>query len=143
MVNVSVPPTVTLPDILMPLARLMTRLLSVTAGKLVAAPVPLKVISEEDPPVRVPLVTDIAPSRVRVFAPIEKAPVVNASVPETVALEFKATPLELLIVKLLRAVTLEGIATELELPPKTKLELDVVDRLAAVPAIAGPFNVRV
>jgi hypothetical protein len=44
---------------------------------------------------------------------------------------------------LLRAVTLEGIATELELPPKTKLEDDVVDRFVAVPAIAGPLRVRV
>ena len=72
-----------------------------------------------------------------------RAPVVSVSVPESVASEFRVTPLELLIVKLLRAVTLEGIPTPLELPPKTRVELDVVDRLVTVPAIAGPFNVRV
>ena len=66
LVRVSVPPTVTLPDMLMPFARLMVRLFNVTAGRLVAALAPEKVILELAPPVRVPLLTETAPSSVSV-----------------------------------------------------------------------------
>ena len=142
-VRVRVPPTVTLPAMLIPLPLLMTRLLKVTAGSVVAAPDPVKVMLELSPPVRVPLVTVTAPSRVRVLVPMDRAPLVKVRVPEIVALELRVTPLELLIVRLLRAVTLLGIATDVELPPKTRLEDDVVVMLAAVPAIAGPLSVRV
>ena len=77
------------------------------------------------------------------FAPIDSAPLVKLSVPEMVRFEFKLTPFVLLTVKLLRAVTPLGINTPLEEPPKTRLEEDVVDRLATIPAIAGPSSSRV
>ena len=83
------------------------------------------------------------PSSSRVFTPTENTPLVRVSVPAMVRLEFKLTPFVLLIVRLLRAVTLLGIVTELEEPPKTRLEADVVDRLVGVPAIAGPSSSRV
>ena len=60
-----------------------------------------------------------------------------------VGLLFNVTPLELLMVRLFNAVTLLGMLTPVELPPKDKLEDDVVDRLAGVPAIVGPSSVSV
>ena len=104
---------------------------------------PLKIILEVLPPIRLPDVSETAPLSVSVLAPIESAPLIKLSVPEMVRLEFKLTPLILLIVRLLRAVIFLGINTSLEEPPKTRLEEDVVDKLVAVPAIAGPSNSRV
>jgi hypothetical protein len=60
-----------------------------------------------------------------------------------VGLLFRLTPLLLLIVKLFRAATLDGTATPDELPPNTRLDDDVVDKFEGVPAIGGPFSVRV
>src|SRR5688572_10559852 len=80
---------------------------------------------------------------VRMFAPVVSRPLVSVSVPLTVGLLFRVTPLALLIVRLFKAVTLLGILTPTALPPKTRLEAAVVARLAGVPAIAGPLSVRV
>ncbi len=70
-------------------------------------------------------------------------PLVKVSVPLMVGLLFNVTPLLLLIVRPLNAVTLLGTLTPRALPPKTRLEEDVVDKLAGVPAIVGPFSVSV
>ena len=53
------------------------------------------------------------------------------------------TPFVLFIVRLFKTVTLLGMFTPLELPPKTRLEEDVVDKLVGVPAIVRPSNSRV
>jgi hypothetical protein len=44
---------------------------------------------------------------------------------------------------LVRFVTLLGIETPAEDPPKDKLDEAIVDKLVGVPAIEGPFSVRV
>ena len=77
LVKARVPPTLTEPPRLMPLARLRVRLLSSTAGKVVVAPLPPIMIFEELPPVNVPAEVVMDPFKVKVFAPIEKAPVVK------------------------------------------------------------------
>ena len=64
-------------------------------------------------------------------------------VPLMVGLPVKVTPLTLLIVRLFSAVTLLGILTPVELPPKTRLEDEVVPKFEGVPAIAGPLSVSV
>jgi hypothetical protein len=56
---------------------------------------------------------------------------------------FIVTPFALLIVRLFRLVTLPGILTPAEDPPKDKLDVATVIKLLGVPAIAGPFNVSV
>ena len=106
-VSVSVPSTVTSPPMLIPLARLIMRLFNVTEGSVVEAPLPPKVILEEEPPVREPLVWLIAPFKVRVCAPIDRAPLVKVRVPLTISSAPKLTPLELLIVRLLNVVVEE------------------------------------
>jgi hypothetical protein len=60
-----------------------------------------------------------------------------------VILLFIVTPLELLIVRLCRFATLEGISIPVAEPPKTSNEDAEVTRLEAVPPIAGPFSVKV
>jgi hypothetical protein len=80
-VSVSVPLTVTAPPRLIPFARLSVRLFSVTAGSVVLAPDPPKEIFDVAPPVRLPLVVEIAPLSVSVLAPIESTPLVSVSVP--------------------------------------------------------------
>ena len=52
-------------------------------------------------------------------------------------------PLPLLTVRLLSWVTVLGTLTPGELPPKERLDDDVVDRLVGVPAIVGPFSASV
>ena len=47
------------------------------------------------------------------------------------------------IVRLFNAATLLGTVIPLAVPPKTRLEDEVVPKFAGVPAIAGPFNVSV
>jgi hypothetical protein len=71
------------------------------------------------------------------------AEVPKATVPLIVSAAPKVTPALLLMVRLLSAVTLLGIVTPVELPPNTRLEADVVVKLAGVPAMAGPFSVSV
>jgi hypothetical protein len=51
--------------------------------------------------------------------------------------------LVLVIERSFKAVTLVGIKTPAEVPPKRRLEDDDVVRFAGVPAIVGPFNVSV
>jgi hypothetical protein len=70
----------------------------VTAGS-VSALLPLQVIPEVEPPVNEPLAMEIEPFSVRVWAPIESAPLVNVSAPLTVPDAPRATPLLLLIVR--------------------------------------------
>jgi hypothetical protein len=53
------------------------------------------------------------------------------------------TPFALFIVRLARFATLAGIKTPAEDPPKIKVDVAAVDKLPGVPAIAGPFRVRV
>ena len=64
-------------------------------------------------------------------------------VPPIAILLLDVTPVALETVRLFSAVTFDGIATLVELPPKDKLEAEVVARLVAVPAMTGPFNVNV
>ena len=45
--------------------------------------------------------------------------------------------------RLFNAATLDGIKTPDDVPPNTRLDDDVVERLEGVPAIVGPFKVRV
>src|SRR5258707_32936 len=78
-----------------------------------------------------------------VFAPVVTRPLVSVSVPPTVGLLFSVSPLVLLTVRPLIAVTLLGRFTPDELPPKTSVEEEVVVRFAAVPAMAAPFSVSV
>ena len=40
-------------------------------------------------------------------------------------------------------MTLVGIKTPADVPPKTRLDDDVVERFEGVPAMVGPFKVRV
>jgi hypothetical protein len=49
----------------------------------------------------------------------------------------------LVIERPFNAVTLAGIKTPAEVPPKARLDADVVVRFEGVPAMVGPFNVRV
>ena len=100
LVRVSVPATGTSPPRDMPFDRFIVRLLSVTAGRAVLAPEPPKVMLDVPPPVRVPLLVEMSPLIVKVFAPIESAPLVRVNVPLTVAPEVRVTPALLLIVKL-------------------------------------------
>src|SRR6266567_2469607 len=143
LVRVSVPLTVTAPLRLIPLARLITRLFKVTAGRAVLAPAPLKAMFAEAPPVRLPLVVEMAPLSVSVLAPIESAPLARVSVALMVGLPFNVTPLALLTVRLFNAATLLGTVMLVELPPKERLEEEVVAKLPAVTAIAGPLSVKV
>jgi hypothetical protein len=50
----NVPPTLTLPAMFMPFARFIVKSFKVTAGKIVAAPVPPNTMFDVTPPVRVP-----------------------------------------------------------------------------------------
>jgi hypothetical protein len=83
------------------------------------------------------------PLRVRELAPIGNVPDVRVKVPFNVSELFAVTPFALFIVRLFKEVTLEGIDIPAELPPKTRLDVEVVDKLVGVPAIAGPLIVRV
>jgi len=56
---------------------------------------------------------------------------------------FIVTPFILFIERLFRLITLAGIETPADEPPKERLEEELVAKLPGVPAIAGPFNVSV
>jgi len=64
-------------------------------------------------------------------------------VPATSKLAVKVTPDGLLMVRLLRFATLDGVETPVDDPPNTRLEDEDVVRFDGVPAIVGPFSVRV
>jgi hypothetical protein len=119
---------------------LTVRLFRVTPGKL-AAPAPPIIIFEVAPPTSVPQF--IMPLSVIVFAPIDNPAPVGLNVPDIVGELCKVTILVLVIERPFKATMLVGIKTPAEVPPKTRLEAAVVIRFEGVPAIAGPFNVRV
>jgi hypothetical protein len=81
----------------------------------------------------------------RIFGPACKMPLVRVKTPPAarVMLLFMATPFALFIARFARSVTFAGIKTPDEVPPKTMEEETVAERFTGVPAIAGPFNVRV
>ena len=137
-VRVRVPPTVTFPHNVT--ALLIVRLFNVTPGKF-AAPAPPIIILEVAPPVRVPQF--ITPFSVKVFAPIDKPAPAGLNIPLTVSELCKVTILVLVIESPLKATTLVGIKTPAVVPPKTRLDAAVVIKFAGVPAIVGPFRVRV
>ena len=83
-----------------------------------------------------------------VFPLSANVPLVNVKLPAIEIAEFTVivagVVLVLLIVKLLNAVTLEGILNGPAFdPPKDKSDDEVVAKLVAVPAIAPPFNANV
>lgn len=96
-------------------------------------------------------VAERVPSPLMIVAPFPivnpldsvNVPVVSVSVPFTVGAPDAVTPLALLIVRLFRVITLDGIVIPVKLPPKTSEEEAVVFRFAGVPAMAGPFSVSV
>jgi hypothetical protein len=137
-VRVRVPPTVTLPHI--DTALLMVRLFKVTAGKS-AVPAPPMIILEVAPPTRVPQL--IWPLSVSVFAPIDNPAPAGLNVPLIVGEFCRVTIFELVIERPFRVVTLDGIKTPADVPPNTRLDEDDVVRFEGVPAIVGPFNVRI
>ena len=137
-VRVRVPPMVTLLHIVT--ALLTVRFFKVTAGRFVAAPAPMTIF-EVAPPTTVPQF--ITPFRVSVFAPIDKPAPPGLKVPLTAGELCKVTMLELVTERPLRAVTLVGIRTPADVPPKTRLDVAAVTKFEGVPAIVGPFNVSV
>lgn len=70
-------------------------------------------------------------------------PLVRVRVPDNVMFPVIDTPLTLLMVRLFRLATLDGIVMPDDDPPKAREDEDVVVRFVGVPDIAGPFNVRV
>jgi hypothetical protein len=54
---------------------------------------------------------------------------------------FIVTPLALFIERLFRLITLPGIETPADDPPKERLEEELVVKLLGVPAIVGPLSV--
>ena len=137
-VRVSVPPTVTLPH--NETALLIVRLFKVTADKL-AGPAPPITMLEDAPPTRVPQL--IWPFSVRVFAPIDNPAPAGLKVPLVVGELCNVTTLVLVTERPFKAVTLDGINTPAEVPANTRLEDEDVVRFDGVPAIVGPFSVRV
>jgi hypothetical protein len=137
-VSVSVPPRVTLPH--NETARLIVRLFNVTPDKL-AVPAPPILILEVAPPTRVPQFT--WPLSVNVFAPIDKPAPAGLNVPLIVSELCKVTMLVFVIDRLFNAVTLVGIKTPALVPPNTRVEDEVVLKFEGVPAIVGPFRVKV
>ncbi len=118
-VSVSVPLTVVAPPSVTPLpVRLMVRLFRVTAGRVMPTPEPLMTRFDVTPPVKDPVVTGIDEFRVRVFAPMDNAPLVSVSGPFVVTLEVRATPELLLIV---RPLTVEGRPSPVLWPPPVPL----------------------
>ena len=65
---------------------------------------------------------------------------VNVLIP---GLLFKASPFVLPRARLFSSKTLAGTSTPVALPPNARLDPEVVARLPGVPAMGGPFKVRV
>jgi len=95
LVNARVPPTLTAPPKLMPLARFRVRLLRTAAGKMVVAPLPPTMMFDELPPVNVPDVVVIEPLRVNVFAPMVNDPLVKVKARVIIKFQFSAKPVML------------------------------------------------
>jgi hypothetical protein len=121
---------------------LMVKLLSVTAGRLVEAPEPPKIISELPPPVRLPPVTLTAPFSVSVFDPNDNAPLVRYNIPLTVLLPDSEIPADLLIVRSVSPFVTEGRLVEEPLPPKIMQEV-VPPCIFPLVWLIVPFTVRV
>ncbi len=115
-VSVSAPSRVTSPPSEIPFARFSVKLFSVTEGSAVPAPAPPKVIFDVLPPVRLPLVVAINPLSVKVFAPIDNAPLVNVSVPSRVTFPPSEIPFARFSVKLFSVTA--GSAVLAPAPPK-------------------------
>ena len=81
----------------------------------------------------------------RIYVPACTIPLVRVKTPPaaSVMLLFIVTPFALFIVRLFRFVTLAGIKTPAEDPPKDKLDVATVTKLPGVPAIVGPLSVSV
>jgi hypothetical protein len=121
-------------------ALLRVRLFRVTPDKF-AGPGPPIIILEVAPPTRVPQF--ICPLSVSVFAPIDKPAPPGLNVPLIVGELCKPTILVLVIESPFNKTTLDGIKTPAVVPPNTRLDTAVVTRFVGVPAIVGPFNVRI
>jgi len=78
-----------------------------------------------------------------VFAPIDRPAPAGLNVPLTARLLCNVTILVLVIERLFKTVTLVGIKTPDVVPPNARVEDAVVIKFAGVPAIVGPFKVRV
>ena len=93
----------------------------VIKGIVVAIAVVCNIKFEFAPPVKLPLVIVMPPSRVNVFAPILSAPLVSVSDPAAVLLSvielFITTPFALFTVNVANCVTEEGINNPVEEPP--------------------------
>ncbi|HEY5138433.1 MAG TPA: hypothetical protein VIJ25_03825, partial [Methylococcales bacterium] len=137
--RVRVPPTVTFPHIVTS-ALPIVRLFKVTPGKLAAPALPM-IILEDAPPTRVPQF--ICPLSVSVFAPIDKPAPAGLNNPVIVGELCKETILVLVIERPVKATTFDGIKTPAVVPPNTRLDPGTVIKFKGVPAIVGPFNVRV
>ena len=92
-----------------PLARVSVRLFTETAGRVVLALEPPTTRFDSDPPVRVPLVVDIAPLIVKVLkSPKESVPLISVSVPLTVILVPRVVLPPFIVMLLKIVVPLEG-----------------------------------
>ena len=146
LVKVRVPLIVGLPFKLTPLLLLIVKLYNAVTllGMLIPVELPPKTRLDDEVVASLDGVPAIVgPLSVSVLAPTENVPLVKVRVPLIVGLLFNVTPLLLLIVRLFNPDTLLGMTTEDELPPKTRLDDEEVDRLAGVPAIVGPLSVSV
>jgi hypothetical protein len=136
--RVSVPPTVTFPH--RETVLFTVRLFNVTADRF-ADPEPPIIILEFAPPRRVPQF--IGPFSVKVLFPIDKPPPPGLNVPLITRELCIVTMLVFVIERPVRVVTMDGINTPADVPPKTRLEAADVNRFAGFPAMVGPFKVRV
>src|SRR5258706_4038867 len=94
-------------------------------------------------PSPVPLPASNAPAAmIAVFVPVAIFPEVRVRVRLIVGLLFNVMPLLLATVRLLSADTALGTLTNVALPPKERLDDDVVARLPDVTTELGPFRAR-
>ena len=123
----------------------------VIVGIIVAVAVPPVIVSEDEPPP-----VSVAPAPIvkpPFIVSVVELPILNkqlaASVSEPAAVLLSVsdapavTPFVLLIVSVLKFVTLDGITSEVALPPNIRFDDVVVDISEGVPAILGPFRVSV
>ena len=77
------------------------------------------------------------------FAPIDNPAPEGLNIPLTVSALCKVTTLVLVVERPPMAITLVGIKTPDDVPPKTRLDAAVVIKFAGVPAMVGPFSVSI
>jgi hypothetical protein len=145
-VRVSVPESDDGPFKETPFALFMVKLFKAETLEGIVIPVeePPKTKLDEDVVLKFVGVPAIAgPLSVSVFAPTENVPLVSVSVPLITVEPDNPIPLELSIVKLFKAATLDGTVIPAELPPNVNDEDDVVLKFVIEPAIAGPFKAKV